>query len=239
MAVHRSAAGPPAQVESGRADVRRRYVPGPAINVTGSTADLAVELVGEGRNTTFPVPEHGTVMLVGMFFGTKKLVKLARIVVVAAGASAAVIFFPALPVNPVSKVEVGCVVSTSIFWPAAGWPVLTGPGQITVITALPGGWLLMRPLKYSLGPIGTGSCCRAAADAAAASDSPMAAAIKPDVRAAANRRVSLPRICSSPEISACNFLRRCHRTALASSAFLGTAGELFADPQGNQEPIAY
>ena len=41
------------------------------MNVTGSTADLAVELVGDGRNTTFPVPEHGTVMLVGMFFGTK------------------------------------------------------------------------------------------------------------------------------------------------------------------------
>ncbi len=55
---------------------------------------------GRGRNTTFPVPEHGTVMLVGMFFGTKKLVKLARTEVAAAGASAAVIFFPALPVNP-------------------------------------------------------------------------------------------------------------------------------------------
>ena len=89
-------------------------------NVTGSTADLAVELVGEGRNTTFPLPEHGTVMLVGMFFGAKKLVKLARIVVDAAGARAAVIFLPALPVNPMSKVEVGWAVLTSIFWPAAG-----------------------------------------------------------------------------------------------------------------------
>src|SRR5579871_712907 len=172
------------------------------MNVTGNTADLAVLLVGPGRNTTFPVPEHGTVMLVGIFFGTKKEVKLTRTVVAEAGASAAVILFPALPVNPVSNVEVGCVVSTSIVWPAAGWPVLTGPGQITVITTLPGGWLLMRPLKYSLGPIGTGSCCRAAADAVAARDSPKAAAIKPDIRAAANRRLSLPRMCSSPEISA-------------------------------------
>jgi hypothetical protein len=41
------------------------------MNVTGSTADLAVGLVGEGRNTIFPVPEHGTVMLAGMFFTTK------------------------------------------------------------------------------------------------------------------------------------------------------------------------
>jgi hypothetical protein len=174
------------------------------MNVTGSTADLAVGLVGAGRNTTFPVPEHGTVMLVGIFFGTKKLVKLTRTVVVDAGASAAVILFPALPVNPVSKVEVGCAVFTSIVWPPAGWPVLTGPGQITVITALPGGWLLMKPLKYSLGPIGTGSCCRAAADAVAARDNPMAAAIKPDVRAAASRLLSLARMCSSPEISAGN-----------------------------------
>ena len=71
MAVPRNAAGLLSRVESGRVDVRLRYVPGPAMNVTGSTADLAVELVGEGRNTTFPVPEHGTVMLVGMFFGTK------------------------------------------------------------------------------------------------------------------------------------------------------------------------
>jgi hypothetical protein len=106
------------------------------MNVTGSPADLAVWLVGEGRNTTFPVPEHGTVMLVGIFFGTKTLVKPARMVVVELGASAAVIFFPALPVYPTSKVEVGCAVFTSIFWPAAGWPVLTSPGQITVITAL-------------------------------------------------------------------------------------------------------
>jgi hypothetical protein len=45
---------------------------GPAMNVTGSTADLAVELVGNGRNATFPVPEHGTVMLVGIFFDTKR-----------------------------------------------------------------------------------------------------------------------------------------------------------------------
>jgi len=67
------------------------------MNVTGGTADLAVELVGDGRNTTFPVPEHGTVMPVGIFFGTKKLVKPARIVVVAAGTRAALIFFPALP----------------------------------------------------------------------------------------------------------------------------------------------
>jgi len=89
------------------------------MNVTGSTADLAVVLVGAGRNTTLPVPEHGTVMLVGIGFGTKKLVKLARIVVVAAGARAAPIFFPALPVNPVSKVEVGCAVCTSIVWPGA------------------------------------------------------------------------------------------------------------------------
>jgi len=112
-------------------------------NVTGNFADLAVELVGEGAKTTVPVPEHGTVMLVGIFFGTKKLVKLARIVVVAAGAKVAVIFFPALPVNPMSKVEVGCAVFTSIFWLAAGWPVVPGPGQTTLITALPGGWLLM------------------------------------------------------------------------------------------------
>jgi hypothetical protein len=32
--------------------------------------------------------------------------------------------------------------------------------------------------------------------------------IKPDMRAAANRRLSLPRMCSSPEISACNCLPR-------------------------------
>jgi hypothetical protein len=44
-------------------------------NVTVSTADLAVELVGNGVNRTFAVPEHGTVMPVGIFFGTKKLVK--------------------------------------------------------------------------------------------------------------------------------------------------------------------
>ena len=31
-------------------------------NVTVSTADLAVELVGDGVNTTLAVPEHGTVM---------------------------------------------------------------------------------------------------------------------------------------------------------------------------------
>jgi hypothetical protein len=108
-------------------------------NVTGNFADLAVELGGEGAKTTVPVPEHGTVMLVGIFFGTKKLVKLARIVVVAAGARVAVIFFPALPVNPMSKVEVGCAVFTSIFWLPAGCPVLAGPGQTTLITALPGG----------------------------------------------------------------------------------------------------
>ena len=45
-------------------------------NVTGNFADLAVELGGEGAKTTVPVPEHGTVMLTGIFFGTKKLVKL-------------------------------------------------------------------------------------------------------------------------------------------------------------------
>jgi hypothetical protein len=41
-------------------------------NVTSSTADLAVLLAGDGRDTTFAVPEHGTVMLAGIFFGTKK-----------------------------------------------------------------------------------------------------------------------------------------------------------------------
>ena len=43
-------------------------------NVTGNFADLAVELGGEGAKTTVPVPEHGTMMLVGIFLGTKKLV---------------------------------------------------------------------------------------------------------------------------------------------------------------------
>ncbi len=98
-------------------------------NVTVSAAGLAVELPGEGVKTTDPAPEHGTVMLVGIFFGTKKLVKLARIVVAGVGASVAVIRFPALPVNPTSAVEAGCAVFTSIFWLPAGWPVLAGPGR--------------------------------------------------------------------------------------------------------------
>ena len=38
-------------------------------------------------NTTFAVPEHGTVMLVGIFFATKKLVKVARVLVVELGVS--------------------------------------------------------------------------------------------------------------------------------------------------------
>jgi hypothetical protein len=45
-----------------------------------------------------------------------------------------------------------------------------------------------------------------AAEAAAAKVTPEEAVIKPDMRAAANRRLSLPRMCSSPEIGACNFL---------------------------------
>jgi hypothetical protein len=47
-----------------------------------------------------------------------------------------------------------------------------------------------------------------AAEAAAAKVTPKEAVIKPDMRAAATRRLSLPRMCSSPEISACNCLPR-------------------------------
>jgi hypothetical protein len=39
-------------------------------NVTVSFAVLAVLLVGDGTNSIVPVPEHGTVMLVGMSFFT-------------------------------------------------------------------------------------------------------------------------------------------------------------------------
>src|SRR5579863_5753428 len=113
-------------------------------NVTGRVADLAVLLPGEGAKTTVPVPEHGTTILVEMSFGRKKSLKLARPLVLAAGARAAVIVFPALPVYPTSKVEVGDTVFTSTCWLPAGWPVFwAGPGHTTLITALPGGWLLM------------------------------------------------------------------------------------------------
>src|SRR5215471_3251270 len=103
--------------------------------------------------------------------------------------SDATILVPKLPVKPVSVlVGLGAGLTTT-GWRGIGWPVCAGPGQRTLMTAVPGGWPLTKPLKSWLGRIGTGSGTGArAADAAAERVTLSAAVIKPVIRAARSGR---------------------------------------------------